>query len=87
VFVLYADDDSRRERIVHREGNDFGKAPAEFAWIAKDNKDALQKAEAIGAFLIDTADLACDEVVGIGKGEIESGVQDTLRAMADGQSG
>lgn len=71
VFVLYADEDSLRERITHREGNDFGKDQAEFAWIVKDSRDSLRRAEKAGAFLIDTTDLTCEQVVNICRREIK----------------
>lgn len=52
-FVLYVDDDTLRNRLLHRTGNDFGKHPTDLARQLEWNQGVIAYAQQRNLILVD----------------------------------
>lgn len=53
IFTLHLDDETLKERLLHRTNNDYGKKPEELAFQLKENQMTEQYSKERGAILID----------------------------------
>ncbi len=62
VFTLHLDDETLRDRLLHRTTNDYGKKPEELDFQLRENQKTVQYSKERGSILID-ATKSVDEVL------------------------